>query len=106
MLQRLSLLALLLAPLASWGASTEDTDLQHGHKPEYFSELKARNFTALNGQPLTVHLIPHSHDDVGWLKTVDEYFSGAEYEIQKAGVEIIITNVINELLNDPVKRFS
>lgn len=55
---------------------------------------------------MTVHLIPHSHDDVGWLKTVDEYFSGAEYQIQKAGVEIIITNVINELLNDSVKRFS
>ena len=23
-----------------------------------------------------MHLIPHSHDDVGWLNTVDEYFYG------------------------------
>lgn len=27
-------------------------------------------------KPLTIHLIAHSHDDVGWLKTVDQYFSG------------------------------
>ena len=25
---------------------------------------------------LTIHLVPHSHDDVGWLKTLDEYFYG------------------------------
>jgi hypothetical protein len=55
---------------------------------------------------LTVHLIPHSHDDVGWLKTVDEYYSGTDYDIQRANVEMIITNVINELLKDPKKRFS
>ena len=23
---------------------------------------------------LNVHLVPHSHDDVGWLNTVDQYF--------------------------------
>lgn len=27
-------------------------------------------------KPLTVHLFPHSHMDTGWIKTVDEYFTG------------------------------
>jgi len=35
---------------------------------------------------LTVHLVPHTHDDVGWLKTVDQYFSGSNNTIQRAGV--------------------
>ena len=34
---------------------------------------------------LNVHLICHSHDDVGWLKTVDQYYYGANNSIQHAG---------------------
>jgi hypothetical protein len=59
-----------------------------------------------NDPPLTVHVIPHSHDDVGWLKTVDEYFTGANYDTQIADVEIIIDTVIKNLLLDKAKHYS
>ncbi|XP_078541425.1 lysosomal alpha-mannosidase [Lissotriton helveticus] len=54
---------------------------------------------------LNVHLVPHTHDDVGWLKTVDQYFYGARNEKQHAGVRYILDSVIPQLLFDPAKRF-
>ena len=46
---------------------------------------------------LTVHLVPHTHDDVGWQVTVDQYY------IQE--VQYIITTVIEQLLVNPERRF-
>ncbi|KAL9966329.1 hypothetical protein ACROYT_G024383 [Oculina patagonica] len=54
---------------------------------------------------LQVHLVPHTHDDVGWLKTVDEYFYGANNSIQHAGVQYILDSVIPQLSADSTKRF-
>jgi lysosomal alpha-mannosidase len=54
---------------------------------------------------LNIHLVPHTHDDVGWLKTVDQYYYGSRSNIQKAGVQYIIDSVVRELLTDPNKRF-
>lgn len=31
---------------------------------------------------LNVHLVAHSHDDVGWLKTIDQYYVGSNNSIQ------------------------
>jgi hypothetical protein len=55
---------------------------------------------------VTVHLVPHTHDDVGWLKTVDQYFSGANDSIQHAGVRNILNSVVMSLERDPARTFT
>lgn len=54
---------------------------------------------------INVHLVPHSHDDVGWLKTVDQYYYGSQNKIQHAGVQYILDTVVQELLKDSSRRF-
>ncbi|XP_061130848.1 lysosomal alpha-mannosidase [Syngnathus typhle] len=54
---------------------------------------------------LNVHLVPHTHDDVGWLKTVDQYFYGDRNDIQHAGVQYILDSVVEQLLKNPDRRF-
>ena len=80
---------------------------------------------------LNVHLVPHTHDDVGWcvvsravagccwvlvclthapplvrLKTVDQYYLGANSSIQFAGVQYILSAVLDALEADPSKCFT
>nr|XP_058918757.1 lysosomal alpha-mannosidase isoform X1 [Kogia breviceps] len=54
---------------------------------------------------LNVHLVAHTHDDVGWLKTVDQYFYGIQNDVQHAGVQYILDSVISSLLAEPTRRF-
>ncbi|XAR73761.1 Alpha-mannosidase [Bertholletia excelsa] len=54
---------------------------------------------------LNVHLVPHTHDDVGWLKTIDQYFVGSNNSIQGACVENVLDSVVMSLLKDPNRKF-
>jgi lysosomal alpha-mannosidase len=60
----------------------------------------------LKPYPWTVHVVPHSHDDVGWLKTLDEYFDGQRKDIQFTNVRVELTTVVQALLDDSTRRFS
>ena len=53
-----------------------------------------------HASPTTVHIVPHSHDDLGWLQTLDEYYSADK------GVNNILTSVIETLLANPKRKFS
>ncbi|CAL5324259.1 unnamed protein product [Camellia sinensis] len=54
---------------------------------------------------LNVHFVPHSHDDVGWLKTIDQYYVGSNNSIQGACVENVLDSVMVSLLKDPNRKF-
>jgi len=55
---------------------------------------------------INVHIVSHSHDDVGWLKTVDQYFYGANQSIQHAGVQYILDTVVAQCMINPDRKFT
>ncbi|KAK8768601.1 hypothetical protein V5799_014933, partial [Amblyomma americanum] len=54
---------------------------------------------------LNVHLLAHTHMDLGWLKTVDQYFYGTKNENANVGVRYIFESVLSELESDARRRF-
>lgn len=50
--------------------------------------------------------LPASRMAVGWLKTVDEYYMGANNSIQHAGVQYILDSVIPALEANPERKFN
>ncbi|KAF5186529.1 Alpha-mannosidase [Thalictrum thalictroides] len=54
---------------------------------------------------LNVHLVPHTHDDVGWLKTIDQYYVGSNNSIQGACVQNVLDSVVQALLADKNRKF-
>ncbi|RZC59612.1 hypothetical protein C5167_006922 [Papaver somniferum] len=53
---------------------------------------------------LNVHLVAHTHDDVGWLKTVDQYYVGSNNSIQIACVQNVLDSIVPALLADKNRK--
>lgn len=54
---------------------------------------------------LNVHLVPHSHDDVGWLRTIDQHYKGFNNSIQGGCVENVTDSPVPALLSNPDRKF-
>eukprot|EP01062_Namystynia_karyoxenos_P008269 TRINITY_DN12907_c0_g1_i1.p1 TRINITY_DN12907_c0_g1~~TRINITY_DN12907_c0_g1_i1.p1 ORF type:complete len:1050 (+),score=264.30 TRINITY_DN12907_c0_g1_i1:83-3151(+) len=69
------------------------------------SALKYNTRASPKDGMINVHLVQHTHDDTGWLKTVDQDFLGTKENIQDAAVEYIIDTVVEELEQNPDRTF-
>jgi len=52
-------------------------------------------------ETITVHIVPHTHDDAGWLNTFQEYFDG------KGDLNISVSNILDNMvysLNERLDR--
>lgn len=63
-------------------------------------------FGSSGAQPLRIHFVAHSHDDPGWLKTVDQCYTGSHQHIQNAAVEYILDSVVQCLGANRDRTFS
>ena len=95
--------ALLVTSIA---ATRFNVDATHGHTPQWLEQLIAKRQSDLDSEHLYVHLLTHTHDDVGWLKTYEEYFTGTNQGVTIANVKLILDTTIEALLRNPEYRFT
>lgn len=83
-----------------------NNDLNEAEIPIYKLQEQVQKYDAQdNPRILNVHVVPHTHDDVGWLKTVEQYYNGLNMTIQPACVQNILDSMVQALLDSPSRTF-
>lgn len=82
---------------------------------QFWFSLVSLLLVIASGQRTVVHLVPHSHTDIGWLNTVEGYFYKSPYigasfyqasvVSYEAPAHEILTEVIHGLEDEPDRRF-
>ena len=55
-------------------------DIEITTEPTKWGNVRPARVLDIN-DTIYVHVVPHTHDDVGWLETVDEYYYGGVYKV-------------------------
>lgn len=79
------------------------------HVPRWSYALLLLLLSKVNSEDekiLKVHIVAHTHDDPGWLKTYDQYYNGLNNTIAHAGVRYILDSVIVALKENPQRQFT
>ena len=83
-------------------------NIPNGIRPLKPTNIYNTTFGGYDKNKINVHLISHTHDDVGWLKTVDQYYSGAYNTYTQGtgtGVELILDSITLELSKNKDRKF-
>lgn len=51
-------------------------------------------------------MVPHSHTDMGWIKTISMYFTGGAKDTSYSNVNNVYDGIFDELQRDPKRKFT
>ncbi|CAJ1925259.1 unnamed protein product [Cylindrotheca closterium] len=94
----------------SWKGQSnqEQRRVSPNNKSQLKTDFSPQKLSANMDDPrvLNIHVVPHTHDDVGWLKTVDQYYYGLNNTIQHVCVKDILDTAVASLLEHESRTFT